>query len=131
MDRFSGLGQFAAMANRPRAQPPATPVNAPVRRRTFLREWRKFCGLSQESACERFAITQGTLSKIERGDLPYNQDFMEQAAVVYNCTVSALITINPLKADPLPKALSDLEGSPPEVRRQVANVIAAMLRPPS
>lgn len=112
--------------------PAPTPI-AQTRRRTFLREWRKFNHLSQHAACDRFEdegfdITQGTLSKIERGELPYNQDLLEQAEKVYHCTVAALLTVNPLgKADPLPKALSDLEDMPTEIRRQVANVIAAML----
>ena len=119
---------------------PKKPAPIPVaqtRRPTFLRQWRKFNDLSQHAACDRFAdedfdITQGTLSKIERGELPYNQDLLEHAAKIYHCTVAALLTVNPLgKADPLPKALSDLENMPTEIRRQVANVIAAMIKPPT
>lgn len=113
------------------------PPVAPVRRRTFLKEWRKFNNLSQQAACnlledENFDITQGTLSKIERSELPYNQDLLEHAAKIYHCSVAALLTVNPLrKGDPLHKALSDLDDMPQDIRRQVANVIAAMIKPPS
>lgn len=120
-------GFARAAAAPPEREPPTQPERAP----TFLRQWRKFRRLSQEAACEHFAITQPTLSKTENGELPYNQDFMEQAARIYGCTVAALLTVDPTIKDPLPRAWSELEDSPPEVRRQVANVIAAMLRPPS
>lgn len=130
MDEDLPLWHDAGMPKRPPQTPPA-----PARRQTFLRQWRQFNRLSQHAACDRFDdenfdITQGTLSKIERGDLPYNQDLLEHAAKIYNCSVAALLTVNPLaKMDPLPRALAELDDMPADTKRLVASVIAAMIKP--
>ena len=66
------------------------------RQPTFLRQWRDYRGLSQTQASDRLGIKQGTLSKIERGVLPYNQDFLEAAALAYGAYEPAdLLTIDP------------------------------------
>lgn len=51
--------------------------------------------MNQEDAAGRLGIKQGTLSKIERGELPYNQDFLEQAARAYGCDVEDLLAVRP------------------------------------
>jgi len=59
-------------------------------------EWRKFRHLTQERAAERIGIEQATLSRIERGVHPYNQDFLEVAASVYGCEPADLIAVAPI-----------------------------------
>jgi transcriptional regulator with XRE-family HTH domain len=101
----------------------------PSRKPTFLREWRKFRKMSQAVACERMGIVkQGTLSKIERGELPYNQDFLEQAALAYGCDAVDLIAVNPLQTDSLKSIFSILRTAPPETQRRVIVVIDALLK---
>lgn len=68
------------------------------RSRTFLRHWRKLNKLSQEKAAERIGIDYTTLGRIERGILPYNQDFLERAALAYGADDPGdLLTINPME----------------------------------
>lgn len=65
----------------------------------FLRQWRDHKGLSQEEAAERAEIDRTTLSKIERGLVPYNQDLLERLALAYGCDASDLISVNPVAWD--------------------------------
>ena len=78
----------------------------------FLREWRKACGLTLEQAAERIervsearadaepggrpiSMTHATLSRIERGRLPYNQLLLEILATVYRTDRASLIMRDP------------------------------------
>jgi transcriptional regulator with XRE-family HTH domain len=66
-------------------------------RRTFLREWRTFRHLTQEQAADRMGIDFSTLSRIERGLVPYSQGVLEAAASAYNCAPEDLLAIDPFK----------------------------------
>ena len=78
----------------------------------FLREWRKLSGLTLEQAAERvervsearsdaalgdrpISMTHATLSRIERGRLPYNQVLLEILAEVYRTDRASLIMRDP------------------------------------
>ena len=93
------------------------------RSRTFLREWRKVRHLTQIQAAERVGIRQSTLSKIERGQLPYDQDFLERAALAYGAHEAAdLLTIDPT----LPRETDILHlfrHAPPEAKRIVTLIL--------
>lgn len=56
--------------------------------------------MTQIEAGERVGIDQATLGRIERGIIPYNQDFIERAALAYGCDPEDLLSIDPLKPDP-------------------------------
>lgn len=75
------------------------PVPKPKRERTkhFFREWREKCGLTQEQAIGRLGWSQSKISRLEAGETPYNQDDLEAAAVAYDCSTTALISIDPTK----------------------------------
>ena len=92
------------------------------RQSTFLRNWRKFKKLSQEAAAESLEIKQGTLSKIERGQLPYNQDFLEKAALVYGCDASDLLAVDPL-APRETDVVKLFRRATPEVKRIVETIL--------
>lgn len=62
---------------------------------TFLRAWRKHRGLSIEDAAARVDTTGATLSRIERGIQPYNQDLLEKLAALYSCDVAELLARDP------------------------------------
>ena len=98
------------------------------RARTFLREWRKFRQLTQARAAERVEIDEATLSRIERGHLPYNQDLLERLAHAYTCEVSDLLTINPMAPDK-PRLIYDrLRAAPQDVQAQAVAVLEALLK---
>lgn len=60
-----------------------------------LRAFRKRAGLTLEEAASEAGITQSTLSRIERGEVPYGQYLLETLARVYGTTPAALIDIAP------------------------------------
>lgn len=98
------------------------------RRRTFLRQWREKAGLNQESAADRIGITQGQLSRIERGDSPYNQDFLEAAALAYNCDPADLLMRDPSRSDAMWSIVDQLKVATPEQREDVRRVADALIR---
>ena len=106
-----------------------TPMpNSESRRPTFLRQWRQFRDLNQADAADRLDIKQGTLSKIERGDIPYNQDFLERAALAYGCDVEDLLSVDPLKPDPPKLVYSRLRNAPKAVQEQALRILDALLK---
>ena len=108
----------------------------------FLREWRKHHGLSidalidrikanvedrvlaegEEGDMKRLGLSQPNISRIERGDIPYNQTILELIAEVYGVDAASLIIRDPTDPDGLwtiydqipapqkPVALRVLEG---------------------
>lgn len=106
------------------------PVKKPEhhRRVTYLREWRKFCKLSQETLADRLEIDRTTLSRIERGELPYNQDFLERAAVALGCEPEDILSRDPLRPD-LPRLVYDkLKDVDIATRERVIDILDVMLR---
>lgn len=59
--------------------------------RHYIREWRKFKDLSQEQFAERIGVTQGFVSKIERGQQNPDLAFIDAAAEVLGCTRGELL----------------------------------------
>lgn len=78
--------------------------------------------MSQEKAAAALDIKQGTLSKTERGLLPYNQDFLERAAVVYGCDASDLLAIDPM-APRETDVVKLFRRATPEVKRIVETIL--------
>lgn len=71
------------------------------RRPTFIKAWRKARGLTLERLSEQLLlereveITDGQLSRIERGESPYSQDLLEAIAEVLRCEPAHLLNVNP------------------------------------
>lgn len=98
------------------------------RGKTFLRAWRKFKDLTQEEAASRLDIDRTTLGRIERGLIPYDQDFLEKLSLAYGCDVADLLTVDPLKADPPRLVWEQLQKASPEVRERALKVLDALLK---
>lgn len=99
------------------------------RRPTFLRNWRVFRKLTQQQAAERLEIADyTTIGRIERGVLPYNQDFLECAALAYGCDVEDLLSIDPLKPDGPKLIYSKMRGASPEMQKRIVEVVEALLK---
>lgn len=62
--------------------------------RHFIREWRKFRGLSQVKLSEKAEVTQSMISRVESGQ-PYDQEFLERVALALGCTPPDLIVRDP------------------------------------
>ena len=63
--------------------------------RHYIKEWRKYRGLTQEQLAERIGIARSYLTKIERGARRYDQPFLEAAAEALRCDAGDIITRNP------------------------------------
>lgn len=105
-------------------------VKRPKRKRdrTYFREWREHCGLKQYEAAARLEIEPSTLSRLESGQSPYDQDILERMALAYGCGTDDLLSYNPLQPDPPRLVYSALRKVPPEMQRQAWNVIEALLK---
>lgn len=66
-----------------------------TKRNHFIRQWRKFRGLSQIEFAEQVGVTQGQVSKIESGKRDYDQSFLERAAEVLRCSDLDLLARDP------------------------------------
>ena len=108
----------------------------------YLREWRKASGLTLEQAADRIeraseahldgvasarpvGMTHATLSRIERGKLPYNQVLLELLAQVYHTDRASLIMRDPSDPDGLWSIWEQLR---PRERTQAVEVMKALHR---
>ena len=79
----------------------ARPHPKPARRPTFIRSWRKHRNLTLAQMADRLAtelevdISEGQLSRIERGETPYSQDILESLAAVLRCEPADLLMRDP------------------------------------
>lgn len=97
----------------------------PPRRRTYLREWREQHGLSLEKAASRFEMSAAQLSRVERGESPYTQDFLEMAADAYMTDVPSLLMRNPSD----PESIWSLwDTAAPGQRLQIVAVAKALTK---
>lgn len=74
--------------------------------RLFLREWRRYRGLTQTHLAQRTGWEQAHLSRIETGRGRWNRDILAALASALDCSPADLLTRNPLapedeSADPL------------------------------
>jgi transcriptional regulator with XRE-family HTH domain len=83
----------------------------------FLRQWRESRELSLEAVAEKIMLlsaerasggegrprtmTHATLSRIERGKLPYNQHLLELLAEIYQTSEASLLVRDPADPDGL------------------------------
>jgi transcriptional regulator with XRE-family HTH domain len=109
----------------------ARPHPKPARRPTFIRAWRKHRDLTLGQISDRLAteleveISEGQLSRIERGETPYSQDILEALAAVLRCEPADLIMRDPTAPDAI---WSILETLKPAQRRQAVEVLKAIGR---
>lgn len=90
-------------------------------RRVFIREWRKYRGLTLVQLAERVGVSQPTVSRIERGEQPYSQPILEAFADALGCEPSDLI-------GRLPGAPSELTLLVNKVPADKADAVATVLR---
>jgi len=64
-------------------------------RRNFFQEWRKHRGLTQQQVADRMCATRSSVSRRERGQVSYSQDYLEVLADVLQTDASSLILRDP------------------------------------
>lgn len=93
------------------------------KRRTFIREWRKFRHLTLERLADRLEVTAGALSQLERGDVNYTQPMLEALADALSCEPGDLITRPPPTPGQAPPLQVVWDRIPEERRMQALRVL--------
>lgn len=96
----------------------------PPHRPTFIKQWRKFRGLTIEKLADRVGMSNGNLSNIERGKTGYNQDTLEALAEALHCGTADLLIRDPTD----PEAIWSLwERAEPAQRKRILGIIKGLL----
>lgn len=77
------------------------PIPKPRKAHHFIREWRKYRGLTQEQLADRIEQTSGGISQLENGLINYTQPTLEALAVALNCEPGDLLSRDPALDDAL------------------------------
>ena len=93
-------------------------------RKHFIRQWRKHRGLTLEALAERVSMTHGNLSRIERGEVPYNQVLLERLAEELRCDPVDLLIRDPSDPGGLWSVYDQLTPSQREQGAQMLRIIA-------
>jgi len=107
------------MAQRVRSQ-----FKRPVPQRHFIKEWRKYRGLTQETLAERAAMTPNNLSQLENHKQRYSAEGLERLAEALQCEPAQLLTVDPSKDDAI---WSIWERAKPAERLQIVAVAKALV----
>lgn len=91
---------------------------------TFIRQWRKHRGYSVEKLAGMIETTGASLSRIERGLQPYNQDTLERLAEALTTDPASLLIRDPSE----PEAIWSLwDRAKPGERAQIRTVAEALI----
>lgn len=107
---------------------PPIPKKPRERQKTFFKEWREFRDLKQYEVADKLEIEPSTLSRLERGASPYDQDFLERLALVLGCDPEDLLSINPLQPSPPRLIYSRLMKASPEVQKKALEILDILLK---
>lgn len=92
-------------------------------RRTYLKEWRLYRGMTQEQAGEALDLDRSQLSRIERAQQPYSQALLETAAELYNCAPADILRINPLDETQTSELERLLDQADPKIRSEIIGYV--------
>jgi transcriptional regulator with XRE-family HTH domain len=96
-----------------------------ARQKTFLRQWRKHRSKTLEGVADQLHMSHSQLSRIERGEQPYNQELLEALADLYMCDVVDLLIRDPSQQE----AIWTLwQKAKPGERRQIEAIADALLK---
>lgn len=73
------------------------PIPKPKKAHHFIREWRKYRGLTQEQLALRIDGTSGAISQLENGIINYTQPTLEAIAYALMCEPGDLLSRDPAK----------------------------------
>lgn len=96
-----------------------------ARQKTYLREWRQKRSKTLEAVAEHLHMSHSQLSRIERGQQPYNQELLEALADLYMCDVVDLLIRDPSDPNGM---WSIWEQASPAQRVQIVAVADALLK---
>lgn len=123
-----------ALPHNPAMPRSARPNPKPRRRPTFIRSWRKLRGLTLLQLSDRLEtlhsiqISDGQLSRIERGESPYGQDLLEAIADVLRCDVPDLLVRDPSRSDGIWSVWDTVRQMTPQQTTQLVEMAKVLKR---
>jgi transcriptional regulator with XRE-family HTH domain len=103
------------------------PIPKPRKAHHFIREWRKYRGLTQEQLAERIEQTSGAISQLENGIINYTQPTLEALAAALNCEPGDLLSRDPAIDDAVAELQSILKMASGPDQARALRVIREML----
>lgn len=97
----------------------------PPYRLTFIRQWRESAPLTLERLADRIGSTHATLSRIERGLLPYSQPMLEALANALNTDPASLLIRDPRDPEGI---WSIWDKAAPGERRMIVDLAKTVVR---
>lgn len=94
--------------------------------KTFIRQWRKHRGLTQEQLAERVEVSHASIGRIERGLQPYGQPLLEAIAFALRCETADLLVRDPLNPDAAWSIWETVRKLKPETQRQALRLVNAL-----
>lgn len=103
---------------------PRRVMHKPTRRPIFIKQWREYRELSQETLANRLEMSAAQLSRVESGKQGYTQDFLEACAHALRTDVASLLMRDPSKDDPSdPNSIWSLwDSAKPGQRRLIVDI---------
>lgn len=95
-------------------------------RRTKIREWRKFRGMTIEELAAAAGMSAPGLSLLERGQSGYTQAGLERLSAALKTDPGSLLNRDPNSDSPI---WAELEGATDAERQQIEAVIRALRKP--
>lgn len=96
-----------------------------ARQKTYLRQWRKHRNKTLEAVADQLHMSHSQLSRIERGEQPYNQELLEALADLYMCDVVDLLIRDPSDPNGM---WSVWEQATPAQRKQIVVIADALIK---
>lgn len=106
------------------------PVRRPPRKRarTYFREWREYRDRKQGEVAALIEVDPGTLSRLESGKSPYDQDILEKLALVYGCDPEDLISVNPNHTSQMAEVVRALKDADEATRIKALSILEVFLK---
>jgi len=103
-----------------KARPHPKPKPIPL----YLRGWRKLRELSQAQLAERIGVSDATISRIEKGEQNWDQEFLKAAAEELRCDPVDLLMRDPSQ----PGAVWSIWAhAKPAERERIDNVVVGLI----
>jgi transcriptional regulator with XRE-family HTH domain len=93
--------------------------------RTFVKEWRKYRGLTQEALADRVGMAVSNIAQLEQGRQGYSQTGLEAIADALQCSPGQLLTVDPTKDDAI---WSIWETAKPAERQMIVDIARTLVK---
>lgn len=105
------------------------PVRRPkrIRQRHFLKEWRRLKKFTTAEMAEALLVERTTYERMEKGQTPYSQDHIENAAIKLGCTPGEVLLRNPNEHTAFWTLYDAIKNAPPAVQQRIDQAIIRAL----